>query len=760
MLGPKLCRVFAAVCLSLLASVPTQAQDSLTFDIPAGPLSVSVPAFEVLTKIKVDVPREIDLSGIATAGVTGRHTLEDALAILLKGTGLAARRIAPGVYALGLPAQTVRVEVFSSAPYAAGSTSAATKTATPVMDVPQTVTVIPRALLNDQGAQSIADAVRNAPGVTISQGEGNRDQIVLRGISTNSDFFVNGIRDDQERFRDLYNVESVDVVQGPAAVLFGRGGAGGLVNLSTWRPDRASRSSAALEIGSSSHKRATTQLAVPFGARGVLGLSAMGEDSDGFRQGFFLRRYGINPTAGLELGKHSRLVVGIEHMRDHRLADRGIPSRDGRPVEIDRAQLFGSPTQNDARSGVDSVTTSIEHTFGNGTLVRNVFLAGRYDKSYQNVYPGSAVNTRDTLALSAYNHDIDRTNVFSQSDIVAHTKTGGLRHTILAGLEAGRQYQDEFRRTAANLVDVPLSDPVRDADFAAAPVTVDRRARADVLALYLHDQVQIAPHWKAAAGARLDRFGVQVDSRLGSGSRLERTDIAVSPRAGVIFQPSRAVSIYASYASTFLPSGQTLGLATNTAELTPENAKNYEVGAKLDVVSRRLQLAAAAFRLDRNNVKNVDPTDPTKLVLTGQQRAEGVSLSIAGDFRRLRVSAAYAHQRARIVKDIAAAPAGRAVGLVPNDRLSLWATSDVTNRVGLGGGVISQGASRTSFTNQVTLPAYTRTDALVYYRLGRHRLSLNVENLFDARYYPTANGDNNISPGAPRSLLLSLRTVF
>jgi catecholate siderophore receptor len=447
-------------------------------------------------------------------------------------------------------------------------------------------------------------------------------------------------------------------------------------------------------------------------------------------------------------------------MRDHRLADRGIPSRDGRPVETSRAQLFGSLAQNGAKSGVDSVTTSIEHTLENGTVVRNSFLAGRYDKSYQNVYPGSAVSARQTLTLSAYNHDIDRTNVFNQTDVVAHTKTGRLEHTILAGMEVGHQYQDEFRRTAANIVDVPVADPVRDADFAAAPVTVDRHATADVLALYLHDQVRIAPKWKAAAGARFDRFGVQVDSRLGSGSRLERTDTAVSPRAGIIFQPSRAVSIYTSYASTFLPSGQTIGLAANTAELGPENAKNYEVGAKLDLAARRLQLTGAAFRLDRNNVKNVDPNDPTRLVLTGQQRAEGVSFSAAGDFRQVRVSAAYAHQRARIVKDIAAAPAGRAVGLVPKDRLSLWAASDVTNRIGIGGGLISQGAVSTSFTNQVTLPGFTRADALVYYRMGRHRLSLNVENLFDTRYYPTANGDNNISPGAPRTLLVSLRTVF
>ena len=165
-------------------------------------------------------------------------------------------------------------------PYRPIESTGATKTDTPLRDIPQTVTVVPEPLLVDQHAQSVADAVRNVPGVSVAQGEGNRDQVVLRGISSASDFFVNGIRDDQERFRDLYNVERIEVVQGPAAVLFGRGGGGGIVNLVTRRPQRGAPSDFALELGAYDHKRGTAQFGLPLGSTGSFRVSAMAEDSE------------------------------------------------------------------------------------------------------------------------------------------------------------------------------------------------------------------------------------------------------------------------------------------------------------------------------------------------------------------------------------------------------------------------------------------------------------------------------------------------
>ena len=745
------------ILIALLLPAPTY-----RFDIPPGPLDAAVHQFEGVTGIALTAPSIASLAEFTSPGATGVLTADQALAALLRGTGLAVRFHGDRHATIDVVIAPERVEVTASlAPYRAEASATATRTDTPLRDIPQTLTVVPRELLRDQNAHSIADAMKSVPGVSIAQGEGNRDQVVLRGISTQSDFFVNGVRDDQERFRDLYNVQSIEVLQGPAAVLFGRGGAGGIVNLVTAAPQRGAPSEVAAELGAYGHKRATAQLGGPIGAGGAFLLSVMGEDSGGFRDGFFLHRYALNPSFSVRAGSHTSVTAGFERLYDRRLADRGIPSRNGRPADVPPSQFFGSLNQNQAVSGVDSAYATIEHRFSPSLTLRNHTLVGRYDRTYQNVYPGSAISAANTLTLAAYNHDVDRTNAFNQTDLTWRARTGGVLHTLLAGVEAGHQFQDERRHTAVAIPNVPVSLSVRDAAFATAPLAVDRHASADVLAGYAQDQIALSSRWKAVVGARVDRFAVSVQDHLPGSPDLARVDTAVSPRAGLIFQPTDTVSLYSSYSYTFLPSGQTLGLAANTAELGPENARNYEVGAKLDLLEKRLNLSAAVFRLDRNNVKNTAPDDPTRLVLTGQQRTEGVTLSAAGSLtRNWKLYGGFAHLDGRITKATTAAPAGRLVGLVPRNQLTLWTTYDVTPHWGGGGGLVDQSQVFTSFSNTVVLPGYTRADAVLYYTFATHRLALNAENLFNTAYYPTANGDNNISPGAPRRVQLSFRAGF
>jgi catecholate siderophore receptor len=260
---------------------------------------------------------------------------------------------------------------------------------------------------------------------------------------------------------------------------------------------------------------------------------------------------------------------------------------------------------------------------------------------------------------------------------------------------------------------------------------------------------------------RVDRFSISIDDVLPANVDLARVDVAASPRAGVIFQPSGRASIYGSYSYTFLPSGERLGLAANTAQLRPEQAKNYEVGAKVNALGNRLTLSTALFRLDRNNVKTVDPRDPSRLVLTGQQRTEGATFSAAGRVNsRWELSAGYATLDARIMKTTTAAPSGRRPGLVPRHQATLWSAHDLNDTVRLAVGVVTQTETFTSFTNAVRLPGYTRVDATAFYRISKATLSMGVTNVLDARYYPTANGDNNISPAAPRTALIALRYTF
>jgi outer membrane receptor protein involved in Fe transport len=348
-------RAFFVVLIISLASVGASANESAAqsfrFDIPAGSLAQALGVFQTVTGAKVAI--DASLAGLWSPGVSGVFTTSRALDQLLSGTGLIARLTAVNTFSVEIWVSPERVEVTAATtPYRTEGSQTATKTLTPLRDIPQTLNVIPRELLVDQGAQSIAAAMKNVPGVSVAQGEGNRDQIVLRGINTATDFFVNGIRDDQERFRDLYNVETVEVVQGPAAVLFGRGGGGGVVNLVTQSPLAGAPSEVSLEFGRFDHKRGTMQLGGKLGANAGFRVSAVGERSGGFRDGYFLQRYGVNPSVGMRLDNSTVLTVAYEHLSDRRLADRGIPSQAGKPVDVPASQFFGSTSQ----SGVSART--------------------------------------------------------------------------------------------------------------------------------------------------------------------------------------------------------------------------------------------------------------------------------------------------------------------------------------------------------------------------------------------------------------------
>jgi catecholate siderophore receptor len=290
---------------------------------------------------------------------------------------------------------------------------------------------------------------------------------------------------------------------------------------------------------------------------------------------------------------------------------------------------------------------------------------------------------------------------------------------------------------------------------------------ADVGALYVQDQIALSGEWKLIAGLRYDRFSVRFDDRrvLVPAVDLARVDAAYSPRAGAIWKPTAASTYYASYSYAFLPSGEQLGLATTTADLAPEKAKNYELGARWNLL-KKLTLSAALFRTDRTDVRVADPANVGFFVKSGRQRTQGIELGLQGEIAsHWQVYAAYANLDGRVLQPISSGtsaaaasvtPAGNRIGLVPGQTLSVWNKFELGTGWAAGLGVIHQSTSFTSFNNTVQLPAFTRVDAALYYAWdSRTRLALNVENLLDKRYFPTVDGDNNISPGAPRTLRLT-----
>jgi catecholate siderophore receptor len=661
--------------------------------------------------------------------------------------------------------------------YRATRSSTFTRTDTPLREVPASISVVPAQVMKDAGMQSMGDVFRYVPGAAAHQGEGNRDQVVLRGISTSADFFVDGVRDDAQVFRDLYNLERVEVLKGPGGMAFGRGGAGGVVNRVTKRPVFDRVGEASLTLGSWDQRRGTVDVGNRLGDSVAWRLNAMAEKSDSFRDGAGLERYALNPTATLSIGAQTLLTVGYEHLWDYRTADRGIPSRNGAPFETSPSTFFGNAGQSNARSVVDGAYATLEHDFGGGMQLRNTFRVTHYDKYYQNVYPGSAVDAAGNLTLNAYNNASQRTNVFNQTDFTRKLSAGGFEHTLLVGAELGHQDSASKRNTgffgAATGITVPASNPFAVATrFAAAGTDADNQVKSDLAAVYVQDQVALSRQWKLLAGLRYDRFTVNFDDRRTTTPAvdLSRTDTAFSPRLGLIWTPDARSTYYLSYSESFLPSGEQLGLATTTADLAPETAKNYEAGARWDL-RPALTLSTALFRTDRDDVRVADPARPGFFIGTGQQRTEGVEVGLQGDVTPVwQVYAGYAHLDGRVTRALntgtaataaTTVPAGARLGLVPQNAFSAWNRFNLGGGWGAGLGIIHQSSAFASVSNTVTLPAFTRTDGALYYAINaKTRVSLNMENLTNRKYYPAVDGDNNISPGAPRNAKVTLSLAF
>jgi catecholate siderophore receptor len=608
------------------------------------------------------------------------------------------------------------------------------------------------------------------------QGEGNRDQIILRGTSSTADFYVDGVRDDAQVFRDLYNLERVEVLKGPGGMAFGRGGAGGVVNRVAKKPAFRPVGEASVTIGSWNQIRGTADVGQKINDAAAWRLNAMLENSDSFRDGVDLQRWAINPTVLFALSPQTSLLAGYEHLTDERTADRGFPSANGRPLNADPGKFFGNADQSRARSYVDSAYAVLDHDFGGGWQLRNTSRATVYNKYYQNVFPASAVNAANVLALNAYNNSNDRTNLFNQTDLMKKFTAGGLEHTLLVGAEIGTQDSASLRNTgffgAATAINVPAGNPIATAtSFRPSGTDANNKVKASIAASYVQDQIAFSKAWKAIVGLRFDHFKVRFDDRrtLVPQDDQSRTDNEFSPRAGLIWQPTAAQTYYVSYSYAFLPSAEQLSLAANTVSLDPETAKNYEVGARWDL-NPRLTLSSALFRTDRGNVRVADPANLGFFLKTGQLRSEGLEIGLQGEVtRNWQVFGGYTYLDARVQKPFgntatvaAIIPAGNKLALTPEHTFSLWNKVDFGAGWGAGLGLIYQGSSFAAVDNTVTLPSFTRADGAVYYAFRDHktRLSLNVENIFDRKYFPTVDGNNNISPGSPRALRLTLLTSF
>jgi catecholate siderophore receptor len=656
--------------------------------------------------------------------------------------------------------------------YGAEETRTGTRTDTALQDIPQAISVVSERQIEDMNLRSIGDVLRYVPGATIAQGEGHRDQIVLRGNNSTSDFFIDGLRDDIQYYRPLYNVQQVEVLRGPNAMIFGRGGGGGVINRVTKTPISAMFVGGSASVDTFGAWSIDADLNLALSPAFAVRLNAVHEEFDSHRDFYGGEVTAINPTARLNLGPQTSLIASYEYVEDDRVVDRGVPSQAGRPLQGFYDSFFGQPGTNILGFEGHILRGTFEHRFTPDLRLTSRLLYADFDKFYRNAFPATAVGAAG-VGVEAYIDSFQRENLFSQTDLVWSVTTGPVRHTILAGVELGRQetgnqrlngfFQSGVPTTNGGLrTNVPLTDPFIIPPITFRPGSGQRGTAtdADIFAVYIQDQAEIGPV-EIIAGLRYDRFRLNAVNVL-TGATFDRTDDLWSPRIGIVLHPVEPVSLYASYSRSFLPQSgdQFNSLDLTAAALEPERFDNYEVGVKWQA-RPGLLFSAALYQLDRTNTRAPGPT-PGTVVLTGEQRSRGLELEAVGEIMPgWQLAASYTLQEAEITTTTSAAPAGREVPLVPRHQASLWTRYQFTPQLGAGLGVVHHSESFASISNAVVLPSFTRVDLGLFWRVAEHvEAQVNVENLFDEGYYPYAHNDNNISTGAPLNARFTLRVRY
>ncbi|MET3053816.1 TonB-dependent siderophore receptor [Pseudomonas alkylphenolica] len=677
---------------------------------------------------------------------------------------------------LAIPATSVNSN-YEEQSYKASESKSALRIDAPLRDIPQTVNVVPQSVIKDQGAQSMEDVLKNVPGIGLSNGDGQRDQVTIRGFSAIGDMYVDGLRDDALYYRDLSNVERVEVVKGPAAVLYGRGSSGGLINSVSKKPTFSPVQEVGVSVDSEGKRRTQFDAGWADQQQGDKAFRITGalEDSDTFRDDGYIDRKAIAPTAYFKLSDDLDLTVGATYLYDKRLIDFGIPALGDRPVDVDRDKRFGAgdPDDDYARSEVFSFTAGVDYRLNDDFTLSNTSRYYHYDLDRNNTLADTSPTRFVTGANGELLIKLNRGNVqrtedgwLNQTELKHQTQVAGMNHNLLYGVELGRQVKDQSVFSQSNVAQVPVfEDGLKDVPFQANRQTAKGTTTQDTAGFYVQDLIELAPQWKALVGVRYDVFDQEYADDL-SGADLSRTDTTWSPRVGLVFQPDQVQSYYVSVSRSYQPSSEVFALSTGNQGLEPEETTNYEVGAKWDLLDSRLAVTAALFRLERTNMKTADPANPANLVLSAEQRTDGFEATVSGQLTdKWQVYGGFAFLDAEITKSNSrtngVANEGQTPTLTPRTSANLWLVRSLTEtwRVGMGANYVDE--RYTSLDNVVVMPSYTTVDAALLYNQPKWDMALRLRNVFDRDYYASAHGSVDlITPGAPRTLELSINYRF
>jgi catecholate siderophore receptor len=657
----------------------------------------------------------------------------------------------------------------------------ALRTPTPIIDVPQSLSIISADQITQQGFASIGDIINYTPGVNTSQGEGHRDAIVFRGVRSTADFFIDGARDDVQYYRPLYNLEQVEILRGPNALLFGRGGAGGILNRVT-KKGVINEQFTNLQASLNTFGEGLVQIDSNFatGDNSAFRINAFYESLSNHRDFYEGDRFGINPTLRLNLSEATTIDLSYEYADHERFIDRGIPTgADGRPVEDFEEIVFGDPEQNINELQAHLFRAALQHNFLNNLKGNFSAFFGDYDKFYGNFYPTSYNEAATPLevTLDGYVDTTRRKNLILSGNLIWEASTGAINHTIIAGGEyidtsSNQDRYNAFWNTTAddtetfaitrplnlnrgigiNALGVPASNSF------STDISDDTRVGIDVRSAYVQDEIEVSEFLDVIIGMRFDSFDIQVFNAQANETR-SRKDEEFSPRGGLVFKPRESISLYASYSESFLPrSGeQFANINGSNNQLDPNTFTNLEGGVKWDITSQ-LSLTAALFEIEQSSPQVADNNPETLDVIDSE--ITGFEAQLQGQLMdRWFVSAGYSNLDGEQVDR--SGETGLRPSELPEHMFSLWNTFQFSQKLGLGLGLTYQDDSFINNSNTAILPSYTRVDAAAFYDLSADlRIQFNIENLTNELYFPNSHSTHQATVGRPLNARLTIVSKF
>jgi catecholate siderophore receptor len=632
-----------------------------------------------------------------------------------------------------------------------------------LLDTPQSISVITGQLMEDRAVMSLTDALRNVPGITLGAGEfswqGNNPNI--RGFNSRNDMFLDGMRDFGNYDRDPFNLENIEVLQGPSSMVFGRGSTGGVINQVSKRPLDEQLRSIHLNVGNADTRRVVVDLNQPVSESVSVRLNLMQHDSEvPERDGASADRFGIAPSLSMELGSATELTLSYMKQSSANVPDYGLPWLAGRPADVARSSYYGFDSDF-VDTDAEITSAQLDHALNDSNRLQALVRYADYQRSTRITEPllvgaPTATTPLETVHVNrnVFRGESNERTFMTQLNLVSHFSLWGLEHALVTGVEAAQESSSPGFGFALGVPTTPLLHPA-DEVFSSTGIAwrVLSDSDADSIAVFALDTLKFNERWELVAGIRRDRFEIDYradrfndNGTFNRAERIQRTDIKTSYRAALVYKPLASGTLYVGWGTSFNPSAEGLSfinsgrnLTIGDARLDPENNRSVEAGVKWELFEGALYVDGAVFRIEKNNARVPDPTTPGFNVLAGKQTVDGFAVNATGRLdAHWSLNAGYTYldsEQARTTQLTVAQ--GTPLANVPKNNYSAWLswTPNAALQIGAGGRYVDERLA------VITAPLkrvgdYWALEAMASYQVNANlAFKLNLTNLTDEYYF-------------------------